>query len=593
MGWIGFWSEEDLINVIWREFGTRCWSKQELIDIIQRELYSKSNLEKMVIEIEREIYIPPVVSQDEIRKLIEKMLTEHHSMADKESKIMLDKADLQKIRQEVILSLKQEIYEEISRAQVDLGNKFEGRIHNLEDEVTNLPKYTPVAPSPVDFTLFQNAIMQIQAKQKRLGLRLTKIEAKLNAPQPTAVPVGGSNTLQEQRLFELEKQNASQVRELTTLKRQLESLQKQIEKLINSGVVPPSTQSALPVAPFQIVKPIQPVQPVKPKIKPWIKFFSLPKPTKLMAFFHGDGLAVKTKLGQSIQGMDELITYLTQSKIVEPARLFELEKQNASQVRELTTLKRQLESLQKQIEKLINSGVVPPSTQSALPVAPFQIVKPIQPVQPVKPKIKPWIKFFSLPKPTKLMAFFHGDGLAVKTKLGQSIQGMDELITYLTQSKIVEPARASFMKNLSWCMEALEKLYEKFDFDSYEAEELSEKITDKFFKIITDNLLDNVMLAIYRGGKNAVGYQDFLQNVNRYLSKHGIYTENIEPGIVINRDMVSNIEPPITKYTSVATDDGKVDEVELLPYFMSYEDDDGKLDTVRKRGRIVLLKYGA
>lgn len=472
MGWIGFWSEEDLINVIWREFGTRCWSKQELIDIIQRELYSKSNLEKMVIEIEREIYIPPVVSQDEIRKLIEKMLTEHHSMADKESKIILDKADLQKIRQEVILSLKQEIYEEISRAQVDLGNKFEGRIHNLEDEVTNLPKYTPVAPSPVDLTLFQNAIMQIQAEQKRLGLRLTKIEAKLNAPQPTAVPVGGSNTLQEQRLFELEKQNASQVRELTTLKRQLESLQKQIEKLINSGVVPPSTQSALPVAPFQIVKPIQPVQPVKPKIKPWIKFFSLPKPTKLMAFFHGDGLAVKTKLGQSIQGMDELITYLT-------------------------------------------------------------------------------------------------------------------------QSKIVEPARASFMKNLSWCMEALEKLYEKFDFDSYEAEELSEKITDKFFKIITDNLLDNVMLAIYRGGKNAVGYQDFLQNVNRYLSKHGIYTENIEPGIVINRDMVSNIEPPITKYTSVATDDGKVDEVELLPYFMSYEDDDGKLDTVRKRGRIVLLKYGA
>lgn len=445
MGWIGF------------------WSKQKLIDIIQRELYSKSNLEKMVIEIEREIYIPPVVSQDEIRKLVEKMLTEHHSMAGREKNFTLNKTDLQKISQEVILSLKQEIYEELSRAQVDLGKKFERRIQNLEDKVTNLPKYTPVAPSPVDFTPFQNAITQIQAEQKLLGLRLTKIEAKINAPQPTAVPVGVRNTLQEQRLFELEKQNASQVRELAALKRQLESLQKQIEKLINSGVVTSPTQ----------------------------------------------------------------------------------------------------------------------------PVVPFA------PVQPVKPKIKPWIKFFSLPKPTKLMAFFHGDGLAVKTKLGQSIQEMDGLIIYLTQSKIVEPARTSFMKNLNWCMEALEKLYKKFDFDSCEAEELSEKITDKFFKIITDNLLDNVMVAIYRGGKNAVGYQDFLQNVNRYLSKHGIYTENIEPGIVINRDMVSNIEPPITKYTSVATDDGKVDEVELLPYFMSYEDDDGKLDTVRKRGRIVLLKYGA
>ena len=101
------------------------------------------------------------------------------------------------------------------------------------------------------------------------------------------------------------------------------------------------------------------------------------------------------------------------------------------------------------------------------------------------------------------------------------------------------------------------------------------------------------MVAIYRGGKDAVGYQDFLQNVNRYLSMHGIYTEDILPGMLIEGDIPSNIEPPISKQTSVVADDGKVDEVELLPYFMIYEDDDGNLDTVRKRGRVVCLKYGA
>ena len=139
----------------------------------------------------------------------------------------------------------------------------------------------------------------------------------------------------------------------------------------------------------------------------------------------------------------------------------------------------------------------------------------------------------------------------------------------------------------------MEKLYEKFDFEGCDSDELSEKLTEKFFKIISENLLDNVMVAIYRGGKNVMGYDDFLRNINQYLSKHGIYTQVIVPGMEIKGDILSSIDPPIAKRTSVASDDGKVDEVELLPYFMYYEDDDGNLETVRKRGRVVCLKYGA
>ena len=265
-------------------------------------------------------------------------------------------------------------------------------------------------------------------------------------------------------------------------------------------------------------------------------------------------------------------------------RLLKLEEKNAQQSQEISDVKKQLKDLQ---EKLSHLRDAVPYQASASPES------TVPHNQPVPTPVEPWIKSFSISKSTSPKAFFHGDGANVKTKLAQSIKNMDGLITHLTQSKINEPARTSFMKNLRWCMEALEKLYGKFDFDGYDSEEISEEITGKFFKIISENLLDNVMVAIYRGGKDAVGYQEFLQIMNRYLSMHGIYTEDILPGTLIEGDMLSNIEPPISKQTSVAVDDGKVDDVELLPYFMLYEDDDGNLDTVRKRGRVVRLKYGA
>ena len=121
---------------------------------------------------------------------------------------------------------------------------------------------------------------------------------------------------------------------------------------------------------------------------------------------------------------------------------------------------------------------------------------------------------------------------------------------------------------------------------------MSETITNKFFKIISDDLLDNVVLAIYRGGESARGCKNFLKEVNRYLAKHGIYTETVFPGTLLEGDMLANIEPPIAKKTTVAADDGKIDEVELLPYFMNYNDDNGRVDTLRKRGRVICLKCG-
>ena len=423
--------------------------EEDLIEVVQREIHSKKTIERIVVDIEREIHIPPAISSNEIRGLVEQMLNDHHSMM--------------------------------------IGKNLQGiddRVQKLEENIGKQTVTAPIISTPVDLTPIHNAIEQIQSAQQQIEIRLGQVE---NRP------------------------NASQFEEKS---REIEALRKELVDQSQNYV---NLKSAFDIQTRE-----------------------------------------NTTLKQKISEQEK--------------RFLELEEKNAQQIREISEVKKELESLRETLKRLMEANLASPT-----PPAPPQ----------------PWIKSFSLSKSTSPEAFFHGEGTIVKMKLVQSIQNMDGLITYLTQSKITEPARTSFMKNLNWCEEALLKLYRNFDFDGCDSEEISEEITSRFFKIISEYLLDNVMVAIYRGGKDAVGYQEFLQNVNSYLSKQGIYTEDIVPGTMIEGGMLSDIDPPISKETTVATDDGKVDEVELLPYFMFYEDDDGNLDTVRKRGRVVRLKYGA
>ncbi|MDO5296533.1 MAG: hypothetical protein Q4F00_07880 [bacterium] len=296
--------------------------------------------------------------------------------------------------------------------------------------------------------------------------------------------------------------------------------------------------------------------------------------------------------------------------------LRELERQNREQSRAFEELKRQITQL------LGDSGrVVPqqdahsqPQPASPSPFKPAQktaapslppsapLSPPVQKTEPAaaawparSPSVplsaKPWITFFALPQPQPPRAVFQGDWRAVRDRFAQSIRGMEGLADGLAQLPIAEPAKNSFAKNIRFCREALEKFYSRFDFEGCDEDELSEKVTEKFFKIISDNLLDSVMIAIYRGGQ-AAGYERLLQNVNNYLSGHGIYTLEILPGMSAQGSVLPHIEPPIYKKTAVPSQDGLIDEVSLLPYFMAYEED-GNLEILRKRGRVVCLKYGA
>lgn len=524
------------------------WDDDDLASFIRREIHSKNTIEKIIIDIEREINVPSAIPFDEIRKLIGDMLTERRVMTENSfvskqtPQPSISEAEIKKMCQDILLGLRQEIHESISQYQVEFGNKWENRLKTIEKEIQNSAGTVSTVTPNIDVSSLSNAVKQIQAEQQRLSSRLGQLDHKTKT-QSQSISTGDTSQLQAQL-------NA-QAQEIEGLKRSL-FLQSQKND--------------------------------------WLR---------------QENQTLKQQAAQREQ------------------RITNLERQYGTQAQQLSDLKLQ-------VEKLIHGTVVPtptsittstshisttppkPTIPKPIPESPFNekpTAKPTttsvsvsqshavqakpQTADVTKPPKEYWISSFALSKPLVQKAYFCGDGDMVKAKLTQSIQEMDGLITYLSQSKIIEPAKTSFMKNLRWGMEALEKLYSKFDFEGCDPEEISEEITDKFFKIISENILDNVMVAIYRGGKDAVGYNAFLGKVNQYLAAHGIYTQEILPGSKAEGNIISDIEPPVSKRTDVAADDGKIDEVELLPYFMTYENDDGNVETVRKRGRIVRLKYGA
>lgn len=291
---------------------------------------------------------------------------------------------------------------------------------------------------------------------------------------------------------------------------------------------------------------------------------------------------------------------LKRQTVLNAQQMDALARQNAEQARTMDEIRRQLAALARSSVSPAPPPLppkppapMPQSSASAEPVVTLQptpLVKQAPIAQP-KPE-KPWIAAFSLPKPSTKEAFFRGDAAAVRGKIAQSIQGLDALMIDVKRLPLKEDAGNSFLKNLRQTKTALEKLDQKFNFAGCDEDELSERVTDKFFKIIGDNILDNIMPGIYRGGRNAAGYEVFLQKLNSYLIQHGIYTLDISPGAAITGNLSDHIEPPILKPTMNAADDGKIDEVELLPYFMDYEDDDGDLEWLRKSGRIIIMQYG-
>ena len=298
------------------------------------------------------------------------------------------------------------------------------------------------------------------------------------------------------------------------------------------------------------------------------------------------------------------------------ARIKELEQTVSEQNRLINTQAIRIEKLEKNFEKLspiieqlmqknetaIEQQVIeeekPKEEQSkeafdidALPV--FNHFE--QPKQPLS--VDDWfmpnqekqydIKKFDIAKTDKL--FLSGDTSKIKIELQKALN-TDNIIQFLQQSSLEN--KQTYLNIFERYKKHIQKFIDNADIDEDEDnDDIWENITEKFFKIVQNDILSNFMIGIYRGIKNEKAvYEQFLNEVNKYLASCCIYTRYIHPGVKYTKDDLNDMVP-LKKETSDIEKDDYIDEVERLPYYIDYLNEDKEKEYFCYDGRFVILKY--
>lgn len=195
------------------------------------------------------------------------------------------------------------------------------------------------------------------------------------------------------------------------------------------------------------------------------------------------------------------------------------------------------------------------------------------------------IKKFDIAKTDKL--FLSGDTSKIKIELQKALN-TDNIIQFLQQSSLEN--KQTYLNIFERYKKHIQKFIDNADIDE-DDEDIWENITEDFFKIVQNDILSNFMIGIYRGIKNEKAvYEQFLNEVNKYLASCCIYTRYIHPGVKYTKDDLNDMVP-LKKETSDIEKDDYIDEVERLPYYIDYLNEDKEKEYFCYDGRFVILKY--
>lgn len=99
------------------------------------------------------------------------------------------------------------------------------------------------------------------------------------------------------------------------------------------------------------------------------------------------------------------------------------------------------------------------------------------------------------------------------------------------------------------------------------------------------------MLGVYRSEeKHRTEFKNLLRQLNDYLTELGVYTRYIEPGKKMDKTLRSMIDI-FPKMTDDLMMNSVIDEVESLPYFMCYFDENRKQQTICSVGKLIVWNY--
>lgn len=319
---------------------------------------------------------------------------------------------------------------------------------------------------------------------------------------------------------------------------------------------------------------------------------SLPAPV------YDDSLKEKLrKLEEKLDQQQSELKKAQESRIELEKAVAELKAQLSSQKEENQKLAGNLNTLEKWIALLEGKVSLKEEKPAAeKPIVSTPAVKPIEKIEqqeiPVHEKtVSPsetgeetTIDLFRL-KEEKGKVFLQGTGGDMAAALKEKAD-LTDILDFIQNSEMGEKEKSSYTRIFENANKQIHKLAESIDAED-EGEELSEQITEKLFKIINKKLLPQ-MVSIYRKVKNGDSlYGEFLGKLNEYLAGLSIYTGDVRPGrkYTGNEDLL-----PLPVETTDSNLAGCIREIEKLPYYMNYKDEDGEIEHFMSEGNASVYK---
>ncbi|MBQ7609317.1 MAG: hypothetical protein IJU76_15320 [Desulfovibrionaceae bacterium] len=190
---------------------------------------------------------------------------------------------------------------------------------------------------------------------------------------------------------------------------------------------------------------------------------------------------------------------------------------------------------------------------------------------------------FILPRTTAPLI---GSGESMRKKIIAATE-MHTILAYLEESNFSQAD--ILLRNMKCLGRELTKLAESSGFD--DAENLSEEMTSRYFKIFQRRLLDTVVVAVCRGmSSNPSFYGPLCQMLNEYLHKCGLYTRSVEVGRrAVDADF--NDMRSIPQVVHDPKKNAMIAQVERLPYYIDYKTEEGTEGYFFYEGRMVIMKY--
>lgn len=269
------------------------------------------------------------------------------------------------------------------------------------------------------------------------------------------------------------------------------------------------------------------------------------------------------------------LSEIEQKHHVVKSRLENAEKENINLAKRLTQLECNYQELLKRIEALDKPATIVPVS---IPVKETPIPETLT---------KSTIEHFYLEK-TEGMKFAN-NRIAIQKAFAKALD-IKDLLQCVQNANIEADNKKAYLMILENYHKQLDRAVTKFSYDD-EDEDLSERASSTFFDLLGKHILNNLAVALYRSLEYKMDDAVLLivDSLNNYLVGCGVSTVRVKPNEKITKEIASACSIMIEHVDDRAMDD-QILEVEKLPYYLDYIDEDGDKDKLCSNGKITVGK---